>query len=355
VDHWAERLGTPENSNFYWRGAAIADVNQDGWFDIFTSIGPRNFLYLSRGDGTFHDATESAGLLKPGGVTSPLFFDYDRDGDPDLLCAHVGWERDGVPHGESLHLYRNDGEAHFTEVSAEVGLDWIHVNAFSTVAADFDGDGWLDVYICAYQRLDAEYPNSWHDATNGKPNVLLRNLGGKKFENIAGSSGVEGLAWSYAAAAADFDEDGDQDLYVANDYGSNNLYVNRGDGTFEDLAEQYGVLDTGNGMGATWGDLDGDGDLDLYVSNMSSAAGQRILKRIADSSSTGIEATLFKLAAGNSIFLQNENGFTRLAPGKGGVLASWAWGASLLDLDLDGHLDVYVANGFISGDSPKDT
>ncbi len=176
---------------------------------------------------------------------------------------------------------------------------------------------------------------------------------------------MAGQSWSYAAAFADFDEDGDQDLYIANDYGDNRLYLNRGDLTFQDVAAELGVLDTGNGMGATWGDLDNDGRLDLYVSNMSSSAGNRILKRLGAGASSegsasrvppkGTAATLLKLAAGNTIFRQTERGFQALPASQGGVGASWAWSAALLDIDLDGIQDVYVANGFISGDSLKDT
>lgn len=377
------RLGTPGNSNFYWRGAAASDFDGDGLFDIFTSTSDRNLLFRNAGDGTFVDVTERAGLLGPAGVTGPLFLDFDRDGDQDLFCAHVGWTVDGVPSGNPLKLFRNDGDGRYTDVSAETGLGAMHTPAFSAAAADVDGDGWLDIYVASYNRLDVVYPNSWFQATNGTPNLLLLNRQGKRFEDAAAVAGVAGTAWSYAAAFADYDEDGDQDLYVANDYGDNALYRNRGDGTFEDVAALLGVVDTGNGMGVAWGDLDNDGRLDLYVSNMSSSAGNRILTRLASGvasaggaagstaqrqgsassratapSGEGVSSThqtLVKLAAGNSVFLQRDGGFERLPASHGGIGASWAWSASLLDIDLDGTLDVYVANGFISGDSLKDT
>jgi hypothetical protein len=153
------------------------------------------------------------------------------------------------------------------------------------------------------------------------------------------------------------------------------------------LAREFGVLDTGNGMGVFWDDLDADGRLDLYVSNMSSSAGNRILRRLtsraaaAPAPSAGsapriapgegsapraeaaaapppisaVEQTLLKLASGNTIFRQSASGFDRLPADHGGVSASWAWSASALDIDLDGVRDIYVANGFISGDSLKDT
>lgn len=370
------RIGTGNNSSFYWRGAVTADVDGDGLHDIFSSTSDSVFLYRNRGDGTFENIAERAGLDMPPGVTGPLFFDYDRDGDQDLFCGYVGWRAGGVPYGESLRLYRNDGHARFTDATADVGLGDNYVSAFSACAADLDNDGWLDLYVCSYNRLEAVYPNSWYRATNGTPNVLFHNREGK-FVEIAADAGVAGSDWSYAAAFADFDEDGDQDLYVANDYGDNCLYENRGALKFVNRAEALGVLDTGNGMGAAWGDLDNDGRLDLYVSNMSSSAGNRILSRLpaeggASSSSpegssrrsegssrrgekTAVHQTLVKLAAGNTIFRQSDSGFEKLPASQGGVSASWAWSASLLDIDLDGTQDIYVSNGFISGDSLKDT
>ena len=206
-----------------------------------------------------------------------------------------------------------------------------------------------------YHHYGEFYPDSWYQASNGLPNLLLHNEGGQGFVDVASKAGVAGHGWSYAASFADYDADGDQDFYVANDFGDNNLYRNLGDGTFEDVASELGVLDTGNGMGVLWNDLDGDGALDIYVSNMSSSAGQRILRRFAEQSGSEIEGKLYKLAAGNTIFLQRDGKFERLPASAGGIGASWAWGASALDIDLDGHQDVYVANGFISGDSLKDT
>ncbi len=355
IDLVGPRLGSPGAGTFYWRGAAVADVDQDGRFDIFTSTHDRAVFYRNRGDGAFEDATARFGLAVAPGITSPLLFDYDGDGDLDLFCGRVGWEVDGVPNGAPTSFYRNDGAAGFTDVSDASGIA-SHRIAFGATAADVDGDGDLDLYVCGYNRLDAVYPDSWFGATNGTANALYLNGGDGRFKEVAAARGVAGRAWSYAASFADFDEDGDQDLYVANDYGPNNLYRNRGDGTFEDAAVSLGAEDVGNGMGCAWGDLDGDGRLDLYVSNMASSAGNRILKRLAKKDGSATESTLFKLAAGNSILLQGSDGsFRRLPADAGGVGASWAWGPALLDYDLDGRTDVYVANGFISGASLKDT
>lgn len=356
VDVLSPRLGKEGNRNFYWRGAATGDIDGDGRPDVFATTSQRSYLYRNAGDGKFNEVSEASGLGNLAAITGPLFLDYDNDGDLDLFCGSVGWIDDDVPNGQSLRLFQNDGIGRFTDVSDTVGLGSHYMNAFGVCAADVNNDGWLDIYVCNYHRLDAVYPDSWFAATNGTPNALFLNHEGKGFREVSSASGVAGRAWSYAAAFADYDEDGDQDLYVANDYGDNALYRNRGDGTFEDVAAQLGVLDTGNGMGVAWGDLDNDGRLDLYVSNMSSSAGKRILSRMARKDGSKVERTLFKLAAGNSIFRQTaDRKFERVPADHGGISASWAWGASILDIDLDGILDIYVANGFISGDSLKDT
>jgi hypothetical protein len=353
--HETPALRDQDDPTFYWQGAACADVDEDGRYDVFVSSRDRNFLYRSRGDGTFEDVAADVGLTEHPGATSPLFFDQDNDGDLDLFCAHVGWEQSGVPQGQSLRLYRNDGEGRFRDATAATRIG-DHRVAFGSVAADHDNDGFLDVYVSCYERLDAVYPNHWFAATNGTPNALYRNRGDGTYEEVAHEAGVDTRRWSYAAAFADFDEDGDQDLYVANDYGDNELYVNRADGTYADEAGARGVLDTGNGMGIAWGDLDNDGRLDLYVSNMSSSAGNRILKRLMAQGDSDTARVLYKGASGNSLFHQAEDGTFEAVPAShGGLGASWAWGLSLVDLDLDGLLDIYVANGFISGVDLKDT
>ncbi len=349
------RVGTGGNDKFYWRGSSVSDFDGDGLDDIFSSGFKRNYLYRNQGDGTFREVAETFQLSKPAGPTSSLFFDFDRDGDQDLFMAFVGWEDDGVPSGGNLRLFRNDKKK-FTDITSEVGLDAFRGPAFSAIAGDFDQDGWLDVYVCNYERLDAAYPDSWFAATNGSKNFLLMNKAGKSLVDEAASRGIVGSHWTFAAAAADFDRDGDLDLYSVNDYGENALFVNDGTGHFVDRAKELGVLDCGNGMGASWGDFNGDGKLDLYVSNMSSSAGKRILSRLAKKEvAQGVQKTLYKLAAGNSIFIFDGETFRPNPSAKGGRGASWAWSPVVFDADLDGNDDVYVANGFISGDSLKDT
>jgi hypothetical protein len=352
VAHTGIRFGQDGNASFAWNGAACGDADGDGLFDLFVPSRPRNFLYVAQASGGFAERGEELGVAQPGGGTGAVFFDFDNDGDQDLAVADVGWrEENGALGGNRLRLYVNGG-GKFAEHGAELGFD-ARCNGYTLTALDFDRDGWLDLFVANYGRVEGEPNDSWTDAKNGMPDMLFRNLGGTRFEEVAAKVGIADTRWGYACAAADYDADGDADIYVANDYGVNALWRNDGD-RFTDVASAAGVDDLGNGMGAAWGDLDNDGALDLYVANMSSTAGNRILGRLAGDEER--RKSLLKMAAGNSVFVSRAGGaFERAAPSKGGVDANWAWSAALADLDLDGRLDVFCANGFITGDTPADT
>ena len=321
------------------------------------------FRDVAQPDGTWSEEADARGLAQPDSGTGAVFFDVDRDGDQDLLVGHVGWREgaSGELAGEPLVLYANDGAGSFERVAVP-GLDRPLV-AYTLTVFDADGDGWLDVHVCGYGRVEVEHNDSWVEATNGSPNALLRNFGADDegaflgFSDVSATAGITDDRWSYAAAAADVDEDGDMDLYIANDYGSNRLWINDGGGTFTDGADTFGLTDTGNGMGVSFGDLSGDGRLDVYVSNMSSTAGNRILRRLGDDIDAETHALLTKLAAGNSIFVRGEEDarFERLPADRGGIGASWAWSPALVDLDRDGDLDVFCTNGFVTGKLAFDT
>jgi hypothetical protein len=246
-----------------------------------------------------------------------------------------------------------EGEIRFLDRSLQAGVA-VPATGFSAVAADVNNDGWQDIYVASYNRYGLVMPNSWDRATNGTPNLFFLNLGDGTFREVAASWGVQDSRWSYAAAFADYDEDGDQDLYVANDFGENGLYVNNGD-RFTEVAAERDVLDPGNGMGVAFGDYDNDGDLDLHVTNMSSTAGNRILARLYPEAAPG-DSLLKKLASGNSLFENIGDGeFRDVTSAIGGLSSGWAFGGGFLDFDNDGWEDLHSPNGFISGKTMNDT
>ena len=334
-------------------GAAAADVDNDGLPDLFSPGFDRNYLYLNRGDGTFEDAAAEAGLeitMHPG--IAALFLDYDNDGDQDLFMSSLG--------GQMLFENRlvPDGELFFFEVSEQAGVS-VPAFGFSSVAADVNRDGWPDIYVASYNNLGVIVPDSWDGATNGTPNLLFINQGNGRFTESAGEWGVNDTRWSYAAAFADIDDDGDLDLYVANDFGGgNSLYLNQlvqGEERFVEAAAERGVLDKGYGMGVSFGDYDNDGDLDLHVTKMSSTAGNRILNRRFPGAPAD-EVFLKRLAAGNTLYENLGNGkFRDSSADAGPFAAGWAWGGGFLDFDNDGWEDLYTPNGFLSGKTMKDT
>jgi len=246
-----------------------------------------------------------------------------------------------------------DAVLEFHDISDRAGVDKDAVG-FSAVAADVDGNGLSDIYVCSYNHYGTVMPNSWHKATNGTPNLLFVNRGDGTFEQVAADWGVEDGRWSYAAGFVDIDEDGDQDLYVANDFGENALYRNDG-GRFSDVAAEMGIVDPGFGMGVSFGDYDNDGDFDLHVTNMSSTAGNRILKLLYPEHHE-IRETLGKQAAGNSLYENEGDGTFREVTGEiGGLSGGWAFGGGFVDFDNDGWQDLYTPNGFISGKTMNDT
>ncbi len=348
IDATAPPYGTADNSGFVWHGAAAGDLNGDGFVDLAVTGKKRNYIYLNDGRGRFREVARQSGLeILPGPGTQPLLLDYDNDGDLDLFISAVG----------SQFLFQSrlipDGRLEFRDVSVEAQVD-VNALGFSASAADVNGDGYPDIYVACYNRYGLTTPDSWFRATNGTPNLLFVNQKDGTFREEAARWGVADRRWSYAAVFADVDGDGRQDLYVANDFGENALYVNKGD-RFVDEAGERGVLDPGNGMGAAFGDFNNDGLLDLHTTNMSSTAGNRILARLFPQS-TAKDNVLLKLASGNDLFENMGNGcYRNVTSEAGGFGGGWAWGGGFIDFDNDGWEDLYTPNGFISGRSMKDT
>jgi len=230
-------------------------------------------------------------------------------------------------------------------------------------SADYDGDGFLDVYACVYHAAsrDADrfpIPVPYHDANNGGSNILIRNNGDWTFSDTTRQAGLDANShrFSFAATWEDFDNDGDQDLYVANDFGRNNLYRNDG-GRFTDMAAAAGVEDIGAGMSADWGDYDHDGWMDLFTGNMFSAAGSRLASQSEFMSETNAMTRMQyrRHAKGNSLFRNRGDGtFDDVSEQAGITRGRWAWDSKLVDLDNDSYDDALISNGYFTRDDPFD-
>ncbi len=334
-------------------GPALADYDGDGDIDLFL---PRQhasaLLYANDGTGHFRNVTTDWGLQLPElatGTNSGVFFDYDRDGRLDLV---VGLKDRG------LRLLHNEG-SYFQDVTGAFYL--LGPGQWQTLSvADYDGDGFLDIYATNYSLIDTEHqPESYVDARDGLPNVLLHNDGGSgRFTDMTQPAGLGAGndRWTYASAWADYDEDGDMDLYVVNDYGPSQLFRNGGDGTFEEVSQSTGARDFGNGMGGSWTDYDGDGDLDLFKSNMQSFAGNRITRLKHFPGTPEQQAIYRRFSQGNTLLSNNGDGTFDDATDRAGVGDGFfAWGNLGWDYDNDGDMDLFNNAGFYTGSSTADT
>ncbi len=356
TDYWRGKLDAAVGVSVYGhQGVSIGDADGDGIEDLYISqpAGLPNRLYLNNGDGAFSDATpEDLAVLDD--TSMSLFADVDNDGDQDLILI-----------GSEPMLLRNVGGGFAFDRKAGLQPPADRAGMFTGAsAADYDNDGDLDLYVCAYDfwQAGSEYaaPTPYYDATNGPPNLLFRNRGDGTFEEATEAAGLmeNNDRFSFAPAWGDYDNDGDVDLYVANDFGRNNLYRNNGNSTFTDVAAAAGVEDLAAGMSAAWGDYDNDGDLDLYTANMWSSAGRRLTfsEQFADVAAADDTRRKFRRQArGNSLFRNNGDGtFTDVSEEAGVTMGRWGWAADFVDLDNDGLLDLFVQNGYLTGERLDD-
>lgn len=351
IDYWRSAIQSQYGVYPYGHhGIAVGDVNGDGLDDIYACqpSGLPNRLYVQNPDGTVTDIAAQAGVDWLDRSRGALILDFDNDGDQDLA----------VVHSELVLFLANDGNAHFTEQAAIQAME-----PGSLAAADYDLDGDLDVFVANYgdrflSVTNGAGPEPYHDANNGGPNVLLRNDGDWNFSNVTTEVGLDmnNTRWSLAASWEDFDNDGDPDLYVANDFGRNNLYRNDG-GHFVDIAASSGVEDIAAGMSASWADFDHDGRMDLYVGNMFSSAGLRIATqdRFQNAADSRVRSEFQRHARGNSLFRNSgDDTFEDVSVDAGVTIGRWAWGSNFVDINNDGWEDVIVANGFVTGHQTKD-
>ena len=356
IDYWCHRITRIDDMRMHGHhGFAVGDVNGDQLEDLYVcdAGGLPNRLYLQNQDGTVLDCSKASGTDWLESSVSALLVDLDNDGDQDLIVATVA----------GIIFASNDGAGHFTPRAAQPGMREAH----SMCAADYDNDGDLDLYICIYGRssspggqsgFEAELPIPYSNANNGGANVLLNNQGSFRFVDATSQCGLDdnNHRWSFAAAWEDYDADGDVDLYVANDFGRNNLYRNDG-GKFRDVAAELGVEDRASGMSAAWADFNRDGHRDLYIGNMFSAAGQRVTYQrtfLANRSSTNA-SDIQRMARGNTLFMAHESGsFHDVSQAAAVTMGRWSWGAKPVDLNNDGYEDVVVANGYFTNTKTDD-
>lgn len=362
MNHWLNR--SPDTRYFYLLGnpgMAVGDVNGDGLDDLYVcqEEGLPNRLFVQTADGSALDVSEQWGVNWLHNSRGALLVDLDNDADQDLVVAMVG------------HLIVASNEGNQLKIRNILPTD---DDNMSLSAADYDNDGDLDIYVCALNdklqlRGDAAPSGSvaglgasGNQELDGGRNTLFCNQINTQeswqFTDVTREAGLDELnqRLSYAASWEDYDNDSDLDLYVANDYGQNNLFRND-DGRFTDVTSSTGATDTAFGMSASWGDYDHDGWMDMYVSNMFSAAGSRVThqgKFLQESPEA--KQRLQRFAKGNTL-LRNEGsgkGFADVSESASVAVGRWAWGSNFADINNDGWDDLVVANGFLTTDDTSD-
>jgi hypothetical protein len=318
---------------------SVVDFDGDGWPDLYftnSRFGEPNALYHNRGDGTFEEVAASAGLAdlnRPGDGVSmgAVWGDFDNDGREDVLVYRYGY----------LALFRNIDGHHFEDVTEKAGLRrWVNSNG--AIWLDYDRDGLLDLLVTTYFRSDIDLwhltttkimHNSFEFATNGGKKLLFHNLGNGKFEDVTDKLGLGSTRWTLAAASADFNGDGWPDIYLANDYGPEELYLNDHGRRFV-LTKAGLESESKSGMAVALGDAFNRGRLDAFVTNISERGYlfQNNNLRVNEMPESG----RFRNVAEGAI-----------------ADAGWAWGAQFGDFNNDGANELFVANGFISADPKK--
>ncbi len=355
-----------ESSNQY-PSATVVDYDDDGLEDLFlVDRWEKTILLRNQGDGTYQDVTAKSGLEVEGFSNCAVFFDYDNDGDKD---AFIGRNR------KSSLFYKNENG----KFVADQKLNKLMNDTLCVVSAsvaDINRDGLLDMYLCTY-GYGAGDPQQWVDATVrdldraemkarfgdqshyldrvGPPNMVLMNTGGE-FKRVEINNELKQWRNTYQSVWADFDNDEDLDLYLTNDFSPDAFLRNdteRGslEPVFTNITDS--IISDGSigfGMGASWGDFNHDGHLDLYVSNMFSKAGMRIVDQLET-----VDPRIAVSARGNFLYQGDGVGFQQVAGLEPGAVqvakVGWSFGGQWADFDNDGSLDLYVPSGYYS--APK--
>jgi len=320
---------------------SVVDYNNDGWQDLYVTNsrnGKQNGLFQNKKNGTFEEVAKEVGLADLNGASTgvsmgSIWGDYNNDGFEDVFVYKWGRQL----------LYRNQGNGVFENVTPESGLDF-WMNANSAVWTDINRDGFIDLYIGGYfpeefnlwkvetTRIMQE---SFEYANNGGRNYLFLNRGNGKFEDVTYAYGVECTRWTMSVGAADLNGDKWPDLYLANDYGPEVLFINQEGKKFEQASGTTLEQTSKSGMNVAFGDLYNDGTPDVYVTNISKPGylfqGNNLRRNLITKNGKMINIAIGEIAN-----------------------AGWSWGAQFGDLNNDGYLDLFVANGFISANPEKD-
>ncbi|MCH8292879.1 CRTAC1 family protein [Candidatus Poribacteria bacterium] len=322
-------------------GCAFFDYNNDGWLDIYlvnsghvTGSGASNALYRNRGDGTFTDVSDAAGVDDTGFGAGVCVADYDGDGWVDVYLCNFGRNT----------LYRNNGDGTFTDTTETAGVDETRWSTSSTFL-DIDNDGDLDIYVVNYVRYFGERDGCVSkmfsvycspETFDAEPDTLYRNNGDGTFTDVSQVSGVTGAGRGLGVVSGDYDNDGDVDIFVANDMSPNFLYRNLGNGTFEEIGFIAGIAlsddaTMGNSMGIDLADFDNDSGLDLVVTNFQNQV--------------------------NTLSHNDQDGFFTDVSYRSGTgipsLPLLGWGCGFVDVDNDGWRDVFIVNGHIHDNIEK--
>lgn len=333
----------PENTGFceaerMTGGAAVADFDRDGWPDLYvTRMNLPDILYRNNGDGTFNDVTAAAGLFFTEKTNAAWWADFNRDGRLDLFLTTVG--------GSQNYLYMNRGNGTFYEAAEASGValnDGLSHLSYTPAVGDYNNDGYPDIFT-------VEWSIGFFSSESSVPRVrLLRNRGAESpghFDDVTADAGTylhtkpptpaRGV-FGFGAAFVDLDSDGFQDLAVAADFGTSTLLWNNGDGTFTDGTVAANVGTDENGMGSTFGDYDGDGDLDWFVTS------------IFDPDETCESIRCNWGYSGNRLYRYEGNRtFADVTVAAGVADGGWGWGTAFLDHDNDGDLDLVMTNGVV--------
>ncbi len=332
-------------------GVGLIDIDNDGWLDVFVVQGgsfppdprstrPGDRLFRNQRDGTFEDVTDRSGIAgMPRGYGHGVAVgDYDNDGHADLFVTR--WR--------SYALYHNRGDGTFEDATSRAGLDGDRDWPTSAAFADLDGDGDLDLYVCHYMNWDERDTRTCSDPADpsiyncspldfpSRLDHVFRNDGGR-FVDVTKDAGLQDLdGRGLGVLAADLDEDGKVDLFIANDMTANYLYKNNGKFRFQETGLAAGVAGNASGgfqagMGVAGGDLDGDGRLDLAVTNFYN------------------ESTSFFRNLGQGFFSDQSAAIGLAGPSRY-VLG---FGIAFLDVDNDGWLDLLTSNGHVHDGRPQ--